>query len=205
LNDQSHQRNDIGPRSVFYLTTDDFLDFGRIASLHPYSIHYGVRHDPRLIHTRMNTIWSQMTSLRRLRLAARSDGSHILRTQTGLTSLHLEVFSPDIRHCTNLLDLTTPLPSLSDYQEIPTSLTSLTLPLCRMSFDDDSVIAINNHLPNLSSLELELSETGGLSSLSRWSSLTKLIIGTDVNFVSPSLDGLVHNGSLISPQCFCNF
>jgi hypothetical protein len=209
LNDQSHQRNDIGPRSMFSITTQKQANnFERIASLHPYSILYSLSYEDKHDEPAMKTIiWSRLTSLRRLSLSYACDASLILSTQTGLTSLIIRgQFSPLIRHCTNLLNLCIPLPLISDYKYIPPSLTRLELLLnddVKWSFSDDNVIAINNHLPHLTDLELVLAsrvqqflKTRALSSLSRWSSLTSLSLGTDDDMEPPSLAGLVHNGSL---------
>jgi hypothetical protein len=191
LSDQSHQRNDIGPRSTFDIKTK--ANFERIASMHPYSIYL-----PREVDFGSSTnsvIWSRITSLRHLRLGYDCDPLPILATQTGLISLDIRKFCTVIRDCTNLLDLTTPLPTLSAYRYIPTSLTKLELLLykTKWSFDDDTVNGMNNHFPHLVTLGLIIEEdtpfikAGALSSLSRWSSLTKLIIGTDEDDIeSPS-------------------
>jgi hypothetical protein len=201
LNDQSHQRNDIGPRSIFRITTDQSpAKFERIASLHPYSISYS---GGRTNEMPLNTIWSRITSLRRLWLSYGIDTAPLLSTQTSLTWLQLRVFSPHIHHCTNLLDLTTPLRSLNDYQYLPSSLTRLNIEV-EDAKDDDNFMDMIDHLPHLSSLELEIGRCAGqlvkagrLSSLSRWSSLTQLSI-SDYSNELLSLDGLVHNGSLLS-------
>jgi hypothetical protein len=200
LNDQSHQRNDIGPRSTLYITTKEHkLNFERIASMHPYFIYLTQDIDPS-----MNVIWSRITSLRHLCLGYYCDASKLLITQTGLTSLDIRKYSPLVRYCTNLLSLAIPLTSLSDYGNLPTSLTKLQLRLNEetpWSFDDENIIRMNNHFPHLVALELtieggapQFSKAGALSSLSRWSSLTKLIIGTDSDTELPSLEGLLHTG-----------
>jgi hypothetical protein len=153
----------------------------------------------------MNAIWSRITSLRWLHVRPRCDTSHIshiLSTQRGLTSLRLPVFSSNIQYCTNLLELTTPLPSINDYRYFPPSLTQLQLLLGnndKWPFDNDNVIAINNHLPHLSSLKLFLDspqcvQPEVLSSLSRWSSLTTLSLRAPATF---SLKELIHNGSYL--------
>jgi hypothetical protein len=199
LNEQSHQRNDIGPRSFFRIRSDTLHNFERIASLHPYYISYSL--GPENDTPSINAIWSRITSLRQLWVETRCDPSHILLSQTGLTWLHIQPFSPHIRHCTKLLDLTIPLPLLADYKYLPSSLTRLNLLVeksAKWSFQDDKVIDLINHLSLVSSLELIIcgSSPQSLSSLSRWLSLTKLII---TNFPkSLSLDGLIHHGSYFS-------
>jgi hypothetical protein len=205
LNDQSHQRSDIGTRQPFWITKDE--DAKNFASLHPYSIRYslGLKGET----PEMKAIWTGI-SLRRLLMDYRCDPSHILSTQTGLTSLDIGTFSPHIQYCTKLLELITSITSLANYKYIPPSLTSLKLKCYHdMSpFDNYSVIDINHHLPHLSSLELELStysslNTGALSPLSQWSSLTKLTISQNPSR-STSLEGLVHNGSFLSPFFCCD-
>jgi hypothetical protein len=102
----------------------DLTNFERIASIHPYSIYYSLGEDEYdMPETR--TIWSRITSLRRLDLAPLGDASQILATQTGLTWLDIRLFSPHIRHCTNLLELTIRLPELYYYKYIPSSVTRL--------------------------------------------------------------------------------
>jgi hypothetical protein len=210
LNNQSHQRNDIGPRETFRITTDAAAkNFERIASINPYSIHYslGSNYDT----PEMKTIWSRITTLRELTFGYRHcDTSQILTTQTGLTSLSLQRFSPQIQHCTNLLELTTLLPLISDYHYISSSLTKLDLVIehaklphddeGRWSFADVNVIAINNHFPHLAHLELDIEsdvrqfvKPGALSSLSRLS-ITKLTIQVQTKDELTLLNGLVHHG-----------
>jgi hypothetical protein len=202
LNDQSHQRTDISTRETFYIRTDQAMkNFKRISSMHPYSISYAI--ESKDATTELKSIWSRMTSLRRLTWMPRCDTFHMLSTQTGLTSLTTcNVFSPHIRYCTNLLELSTPLISLSDYKYMPSSLTRLRLlGDVRWSFDNIDFIEMMNHLPRLASLEFETQslKAGSLSSLSRWSSLTSLTIrgdssiGTDT-WIPSSLKGLIHNG-----------
>jgi hypothetical protein len=182
----------------------NFINFERIASMHPYSISYFIgRHQE---GRETNDIWSRITSLRQLHLGRHCDASHILRTQTGLTSLDILAFSPHIRHCTNLLDLTIPLLLISDYKYIPSSVTTLELRLgnnVKWSFDDENIMWMN-HLPHLTVLKLGLGnqyeKAGALSSLSRWSSLTELTLGPDSESDSPSLEGLIHNGWSMFPN-----
>jgi hypothetical protein len=208
-NNESHQRNDIGTRETFQLSgTDQLKKFEEIASLHPYEIsYYFYSLDSNHTRQETNAIWSRITSLRRFQIWSDCDPAYILATQTALTSLQTRAFSHHIQYCTKLLELTVALPSLSDYQYIPPSLTSLNLQLdygVRWSFDDANIIAINNHLPHLSSLKLSIGSlqflgVGALSPLSRWSSLTKLIITILVIGGEPPsimLDGLRHIGSL---------
>jgi hypothetical protein len=206
LNDQSHQRNDIGPRSLFcFIWGKDVDKFGQAASLHPYSIYYALDNpNDKRVQTSINIIWSRITSLRRLTLAA---SYHILATQTGLTWLTMRAFSSYVHHCTNLLELTIPLPLIDDYKSLPTSLTKLNLRLdnnVKWSFDDDNVTAMNNHLPHLTDVGLfglsarQFVKKGALSSLSRWLSLTKLTISSGSDIEPPSLDALVHTGSSLS-------
>jgi hypothetical protein len=201
VNDQAHQRNDIGPRSLIYvLNSEDAKNFDRIASLHPYDIYYSMCPKNDKLENAVNIIWSRITSLRRLNVSSKCDPSHILSSQTGLTSLSLRVFSSNIQYCTKLLELTTPLPSVTDSQYLPSSLTQVSIHLgtVRWAFDDDTVMTINHRLPHLTDLTLSgtgFNEPRTLSSLSRWSSLTKLSISTDHGI---SLDGVVHNGSFIS-------
>jgi hypothetical protein len=146
-----------------------------------------------------------MPSLRCLELYGGGD-PNILSTQTSLTSLVMVAFSVHIRHCTNLLYLSTPLRAISDYQYIPSSLTRLSLRLgddATWSYNDDNFIGMINHLPNVSSLVLVIGEFatqflapgGALSLLSRWLSLTELSIGTATDKESVPLNGLVHQGS----------
>jgi hypothetical protein len=212
LNDQSHQRNDIGPRSTFWIsTTKDVNNFERIASLHPSDIYYSLAplHPHKMYYERDHASlnWSRITSLRRLIVASYCDASPILTTQTGLTSLTLLLFTPQIRYCTNLLELATPLPSVTDYRSLPTSLTKLDLALgeVKWSFNDDNVIEMMHHFPHLTDIGLDIGsrapqflKAGTLSSLSRWSSLTKLTIThafTGAGSLSlDGLNGLVHNG-----------
>jgi hypothetical protein len=143
-----------------------------------------------------------MTSLRQLQLESQGDLSYILSTQTGLTSLRVHVFSSAIQYCTKLLELEIPLPLLTDYRYIPSSLTSLQLCLRQGYFDDINVVKLMNHLPHLSVLELQIGspkflKSGALSSLSRWSSLTNLMISLHTGVGEFSLNGLVHHGSYL--------
>jgi hypothetical protein len=177
-------------------------NFQRIASLHPHSIScwFAAEYDT----PELNAIWSRI-SLHQLWLVhSDHDPYPIFTTQTGLTSLTLGMFTRHIQHCTNLLELTTPLPTISDYKYIPSSLTTLTLrAYVQWSFDDDNISMITNHLPHLSSLKLERMSSlmgGGISSLSRLLSLTKLSISTAYGIELPSLNGLIHSGSLRSPN-----
>jgi hypothetical protein len=204
LNDQSHQRHDIGTRSrISILPGKAAINFERIASsLHPYHIYYSLRPTHK---SASNHIWKQLTSLRRLTLEGEYDGSYILSTLTSLTWLRIDSFSPQIRCCTNLLDLAIPLRSLSDYRYLPSSLTCLNLQLvdAQWSFDDESIMGMHNHLLDLSSLELDIGyatkflKKGALSSLSQLSSLTKLrVISRGLGELS--LDGFVHVGTVLS-------
>jgi hypothetical protein len=206
LNDQSHQRNGIGTRETFRITTHkEMNNFKRIASLHPYDIYYSLQRDTPTIAA----VWSRI-SLRRLWLSECRDADLIISTQTGLTWLEIGDFSARTQYCTNLLELTTPLPSINDYKYMPPSLTTLNLQLdynVKWSFNDDNGIDMINHLPHLSSLGLKFDsgshfvEAGAFSSLSRWSSLTKLSISPSYGINPPSLarllKGLVHNGLLL--------
>jgi hypothetical protein len=140
-------------------------------------------------------IWLRIPGLRRLTLTTLNDTSHILSTQTGLTWLQLKAFSPHIQYCTNLLELTIPLPSLSNYHYLPSSLTRLGLRLDHAK-EDDNFIDMIKPLPRVASLKLEIgmdakhvAKAGALSSLSRWSSLTKLTIRSGYMIGTPSLEG----------------
>jgi hypothetical protein len=205
LNDQSHQRNDIGPRSIFHIKSrEDVNNFERIASLHPYSIHYSF-HNPLIDLSSMNVIWKRITSLYELNWTSQADISRILITQQYLPSFSTSSrnFNSNIQFCTNLLEITLRLRLLDYYKYLPSSLITLNLLIGKdieWSFDDDTIIAMMNRVPDLIELTLtfeadappQFGKAGALSSISRWSSLTKLSIDTHVAI---SFDGLIHNGS----------
>jgi hypothetical protein len=135
LNDQSHQRNDIGPIQLHFSINEsgDIIHFPFMASMRPFRIYYDVNEELEFNHDRqsLNGICASdgTANLRELIITSSSYDpsflSHVAKSVTSLTMTRQLVLH--VSHLTNLSQLSTTLNSTPDYRSIPTSITALNL------------------------------------------------------------------------------